>query len=375
MKKYIVLIMVTSFLGTGCKKKYEEGFNAGLADGVAQGRIDGYEDGYSNGNIEGSSTGFDTGYADGHSDGFALGRSEGDSYYLAAGYNEGSNDGYDYGLSAGTTDGFNHGYDNGYNEAYDPAYAIGHVDGDDDGYADGYTDGYNSGDSTGYNVGYNNGYNANYDDGSHDGYYSAYWSNAGYSSGYNAGDDDGYDDGYDNGYDDGYDDGWDDYEFGSSAGSKNPQVKLAAMVNQDLFNFSHMKKFNSKKMISSMSLSHSDSGTVDMEKLAALKEQHYLNQMKEQLMAKFGLNNERSAQIAKVSHQFNKLAGSRELTEKDANSFAKEVIGHNLKDIESAIKKSLKGDSTLLNDLVTDIADHNETNSENVNAMISSIFF
>lgn len=371
MKKYLVLFMATAFLGTGCKKKYEEGFNAGLADGITQGRVDGYADGYSNGNAEGNNIGFDLGYTDGHTDGFAQGRSEGDTYFATAGYNEGNTDGYNYGLALGTTDGFNYGYNNGYNDAYDPAYAIGQTNGDEDGYDDGYVDGYNSGDNTGYNDGYNSGYDNNYDDGNNDGYYAAYWSNAGYA----AGNDDGYDDGYDNGYDDGYDDGWDDYEFGSSTGSKNPQVKLAMMVNQDIFNFSKMKKFNSKNIISSLGLSHSDSGTVDMEKLAALKEQHYLNQMKVQLMAKFGLNNERSTQIAKISHQFNKLAGTRELTQKDANSFAKEVIGHNLIDIEIALKKSMKGDSDLLNQLVNDIAIHNETNSENINAMISSIFF
>ena len=47
----------------------------------------------------------------------------------------------------------------------------------------------------------------------------------------------------------------------------------------------------------------------------------------------------------------------------------------NLQTIESAVKKSIEGDSSLLNKALNDIADHNHTTPENVNNIISEIFF
>jgi hypothetical protein len=122
-------------------------------------------------------------------------------------------------------------------------------------------------------------------------------------------------------------------------------------------------------------MSHADNGTVDMGKLAALKEHHFLNQMAHNLNAKFGLSNDRAKQIAIVAHQFNKLAGSRELTEKDADIFASEVIGVNFKNVEIAVKESMRGNSSLLDKVLGEIAHKNGTSPENMNAMISSIFF
>ncbi len=54
------------------------------------------------------------------------------------------------------------------------------------------------------------------------------------------------------------------------------------------------------------------------------------------------MSNKRSQEIAKIAHQFNKNAGSRELTEKDANSFAKDIIGKSIGEIEQAVKKSMR---------------------------------
>ena len=333
MKKYIVLIIATAFLGTGCKKKYEEGFASGQADGIVEGRIDGYDEGYADGNAEGNDQGYDTGYAEGYASGHDSGYTEGEAYFSYAGYDEGHADGYQVGHTRGDIEGFNHGYDVAYDEFYDVGYAEGKPVGQVDGYADGKVDGIADGKVDGYN--------------------------------------DGYDDAYDEGWDDGYDDAY----YGYSGKSNNPQVKMIAMLNADLFNYSKLQKFDSKAVVASMGLSHANNGTVDMEKLASLKEQHYLNQMAVQLNAKFGLSVNRAKEVAIVAHQFNKLSGTRELTEKDANSFAMEVAGVNMKEVENAIKKSLKGDSALLNEVLGSISKRNGISSENVNEMISQIFF
>jgi flagellar biosynthesis/type III secretory pathway protein FliH len=349
MKKYVVILIAASFLGTGCKKKYEEGFNAGKQDGIVQGRLDGSDEGYSNGFSDGVQQSYDTAFTQGHADGLVTGYSEGSDYFLTAGFEEGHSDGQYDGQIAGDQA----GYAVGYNTAYDSFYSSSYINGEDDGYDDGYSDGRSDG------------YDDGYSDGSDDSYYDGY--------------DDGFDDGYDDGYYDGYDDGYYDSSDqgranGSAIKSNNPSVKIAAMVNSDLIDYSKLKRFNSRPYLS-IGLNHADNGTLDMEKLSALKEKHYLTQMSHQIQVRFGLSSDRSYNIAKAANQFNKLSGTRELTDKDAELFATNVIGIDIKSIENALAKSMKGDSKLLNELLKSVAVHNETSPEKVNQIITEIFF
>lgn len=371
MKKITIIALLSlAVISTGCKKKYEEGFNAGLGDGREQGRVDGYDTGFADGNAAGHTRGYNEGYASGNASGYADGYSEGQAYFENAGYDEGHADGMDHGATEGYRDGYEVGYDRGYDEQYVVGYNEGKPIGEVDGYNAGYNSGYNSGSQDGYDDGYDRGWDERYDDGYSSGYSSA--GNAGYSSG--------YDSGYSNGYSDGYSDGESDYEddyessYGSSAKSNNPAVKLAAMVNQDLVDYSKLKKFNASSQ-GSLVFSHADGGTVDMEKLASLKEQHFLNEMSSQIQARFGLSQTRAKEIAVVAHQFNKNAGMRELTQKDAEVFAKEVIGADLNSINEAVSKSLKGESSDLDKMLVNIADHNQTSPENVNRIIMELFF
>ena len=146
------------------------------------------------------------------------------------------------------------------------------------------------------------------------------------------------------------------------------------MVNGDLIDYTKLQKFDSSSA-TSIAMNFADNGTVDMEKLASLKEQHYLNQMANQLEVRFALSADRAKEIAVVAHQFNTLAGTRELTDKDANVFAVSVIGKNLIEVEGAVKESMQGNSGSLSSMIQDIATHNNTSPENVNAMITEIFF
>jgi flagellar biosynthesis/type III secretory pathway protein FliH len=394
MNKYVVVLMSLAFLGTGCKKKYEEGFAAGEIAGVKDGRVAGTNEGYADGKADGQDIAYDSGYADGNAAGYTDGYNEAEAYFSTAGYNEGFNDATPVGLADGREDGYDDGYQVGYDGAYTPAYnagvvtglATGQVDGEIDGLQDGEVDGYEDG----YNAAYEATYNANYDYGLSDGItdgsnsttaynlgYDATYSNS-YDAGYSDGDIAGTNDGATDGYADGYDVGWTDgynASYGLNQKSNNPVVKLAMMVNKDLIDYNGLKKFNSQAASASLGMSAGGDASVDMEKLAALKEQHFLNQMASQLEVKFGLSAERSSELATVVHQFNQLAGTRELTDKDANAFAKEIIGTSLKDVDAAVRASLKGNSEMLNVMIDDIATHNQTSTEKVNAMISQIFF
>lgn len=351
MKKYLVLFVAVTFLGTGCKKRYEQGVKDGEIAGMSDGQADGLTDGYTAGYNNSYTTNYNSSFQTGQSDGYAQGLDDGEAYYT-------TNDNYGDGFNDGFEDNYGIGQTAGYNDAYTPAY--------NSGYANGYANNGSYGYGDGYNDGYDDSYYIGYDDGADDGYYD----------GYNSGYDDGYDDNYGIGYTDGYYDGY-DAGIGNNVKTSSPSVKLAAMVNQDLFDYSKMQKFDSKSVLEggAIALNHADSGSVDMEKLAALKEQHYLGQMAAQVQAKFGLSSQRSKEIATVAHQFNKLAGSRELTEKDSNVFAKGVIGVNIKDVEAAVSKSLKGESSELNTLLSKIAQVNDTTPENVSNIINQIFF
>ncbi len=392
MKKYIVLLVATAFIGTGCKDKYAEGFSAGEISGTSEGQSNGYNAGYNDGYDATYQTNYNSGFSSGVDSGFAEGYADGEVYYTAndnygAGFTDGFNDNY----GIGQTDGYNDAYDIAYNNSYGSAFNNGSSDGAVDGAVDGSVDGAVAGQEDGYIDGYvdgeaieyTNGYNDGYSDGDADGY------SAGFDTGYIDGEIDGFDygydlgaadgdydgsiDGYDAGYDLGFDDGY-DAGLGFSTKSSNPSVKLAAMVNADLIDYSNLQKFDSSSA-GSMALSHADNGTVDMGKLAALKEQHYLNQMAGQLNAKFGLSADRAKEIATVAHQFNKLAGTRELTEKDADVFAVSIIGKNMKDIELAVKESMKGNSNLLDEVLNTVGSKNGISPERTMDVINAIFY
>lgn len=350
--------MSSAFLVSGCKTKYEKGFDAGYESTYQQGFNERYDAGFSAGQARGEAQGYADGYSSGQSSGYTSGYQNAftdfasadyvSGYYAgdAQGYNQGYNAYYGIGASQGTTDGTNDGYNAGYNVGYNNGYNTGNYYGHADG----------------YNYGYNNGFNIGANDG-------AYY---GQQDGYN----DGYADGYNYSYGQGYNDGY-NYGLGYSNTSKNPLVALANQVNRDLINYAALPTMNTRDALESgrYVFSHSDSSSVDMEKLAALKEKFYLNAMSSQIQTRFSLSKESSDRIATIAHQFNKLGSSRTLTEKDASNFSRELIGFDMKEIETAVKKSAQGESSDLNNLLKAASDKVGTSPENFNKMISEIFY
>lgn len=372
MKKLfpLFLLATVSISSPGCKKKYQEGYDAGFSQGHTQGYDETYDGGYSDGKEDGIATGYENGYATGYTDGYSEGWQESRDLYASDEYELGFIDGNRIGfqdgfaignadgLIAGTADGATDGYNNGYNTGYNSGYS----DGEDDGFSMGYNNGYAIGNADGSVDGYNDGYDDGYDE---------RW-----SINYNNGYDDGWSDGDDDGYGDGYDDGWDDaYSYYSSTSSKNPMVRLASALNSDLVDYSKLNKFDSKSSIESGLVFSREGSSVDMEKLAALKQQHYLNEISKQIQARFGLAKESANRIATIAHQYNTLGGSRELTNDDASNFSKELIGFDMNQIQNAFKKSMKGDSKDLDKLLNSASTKIGTSSENFNHMINTIFF
>lgn len=390
MNKYLVVLMATAFLGTSCKSKYQQGFDAGYGQGYSQGKDETYQTGYNDGLSAGQTDGYNTGFSDGNTQGYNEGYGQARTDFASEDYNNGFADGetqgytngytvgYNGGFLDGKEDGLTDGFDDGYTNGYNQGFNQGDADGYEDGYTFGYADGFYDGETQGYTLGYNDGYadgdSDGYAQGYNDGYYDA--GDTGYNDGFDSGWSDGYDIAYEDGYDQGFNDGY-DYGLGLSAPTTNPSVKLANQVNKDLINYAALPKFNSKSVLESGTIvfSHDNGGSVDMEKLAALKEQFYLNAMGSQISQNFGLSAESAKRIATVAHQYNKIGSSRSLTDKDASAFSKELIGFDMAEIESAVKKSAQGQSSDLKNLLDEASKKIGTTPENFNKMISEIFY
>ncbi|MEK6626516.1 MAG: hypothetical protein AABY86_16230, partial [Bdellovibrionota bacterium] len=93
-----------------------------------------------------------------------------------------------------------------------------------------------------------------------------------------------------------------------------------------------------------------------------------------QIVEKFGLSAGRAERVAMVADQWAKLKG-RELTEKDANAFSRDLIGVNISDVQAAVKKSMQGSSQDLNLLMEKAAKANETTPEQISKIMGKIFF
>jgi len=109
----------------------------------------------------------------------------------------------------------------------------------------------------------------------------------------------------------------------------------------------------------------------DLEKLGALKAAYKTAKLGESLASNFGLSEERAQKVAKLVVEWDRTAKSRSLTDADANSFSKELLGVNINDATAAYKKLTEGDSSDYNSLIDVAAETNGTSPEHMNAIIN----
>ena len=296
-QKGLLVLATVSMLGlsVACSDRYAEG----LADGKAQGYATGYDEGY------------DDGYLDGDEAGYERAR----AYFASAGYNQGYADGQAAGAATAYTSGYNAGKNDGLAIGYTNGYNVGYNDGYDDGLGDGYDMGYDDGLADGYDMGY--------DDGLADGYDMGY--------------DDGFADGYDVGYDDGFFDGG--LSVGKSKALKG-YANLLSMAHNDMFDYSKIAapKQTARGIVANGKLLFEETSLTNKDTLkrAAVVEQYLVVEMAKQVKGKFGLSAERSLKVAKAANHFRKFSSKRALTNEDTNAYVTEMIGVDLKTIESA---------------------------------------
>jgi hypothetical protein len=114
-------------------------------------------------------------------------------------------------------------------------------------------------------------------------------------------------------------------------------------------------------------------GAKDLEKIKAVKEAFANEKMAETLTSEYGLSVERSVKVAKLVNNWSKLSKKRSLTEADANSFSKEMLGVDIKDAERAYKAKAEGNDTQVQDLIEDAAKANQTSPEHINALMEQL--
>ncbi|MBF0361344.1 MAG: hypothetical protein HQK49_10045 [Oligoflexia bacterium] len=113
--------------------------------------------------------------------------------------------------------------------------------------------------------------------------------------------------------------------------------------------------------------------TKDLEKIGALKDEMKIANVREGLAADFGLSEERSAQIAKLVLQWNKLEKRRAMTDEDVRAFSKELLGVDLNTALNAYKKSLQGDKHELDLFIKKASEANFITPEKMQLILNQI--
>ena len=111
----------------------------------------------------------------------------------------------------------------------------------------------------------------------------------------------------------------------------------------------------------------------DLEKYAALAQEKVIKSRAENVAAKFGLSVERSKDVVRLAMAW-KQSGGKELSDKQQDSFAKELLGFSITDAKAAAQQKEAGNSNALDSLVEKAALTNDTSPENVRQIIDQYF-
>lgn len=120
-------------------------------------------------------------------------------------------------------------------------------------------------------------------------------------------------------------------------------------------------------------LEETHSNEKDLEKIGAFQEEFEREQIGELLVAEFGLSEERGTAISKLVQSWEKLANKRQMTAKDANLFASQIIGTDINTATDAYKKHIEGNSQSYESLLDKAASENNTSPEHMAELIEEL--
>lgn len=104
----------------------------------------------------------------------------------------------------------------------------------------------------------------------------------------------------------------------------------------------------------------------DLAKVVAVKEAFTLSKQSEAIAAEFGLSEEKATKVAKLASNWKKLSKDRSMTSKDADLFTKELLGVDVKTVETAYASMAEGDSSKMKSVLGQAAKKMESTPEHM---------
>ena len=111
----------------------------------------------------------------------------------------------------------------------------------------------------------------------------------------------------------------------------------------------------------------------DLEKIAAEMEGAEVSEIAENLVAKFGLSEVRATEVAKLQNAYSKISSKRSLTQKDQDTFTKELLGSDYASAQAALESHLNGDSDKMEELLEKAAEINGTTPEHMTEILGDV--
>ena len=111
----------------------------------------------------------------------------------------------------------------------------------------------------------------------------------------------------------------------------------------------------------------------DLEKIAAEMEGQEVSEVAENLVAKFGLSEERAQTVAKLQNAYTKISLKRSLTQKDQDTLTKQLVGTDYASAQSALEDHLSGDSAKMDELLEKAAEINGTTPEHMTEILGDV--
>jgi len=115
------------------------------------------------------------------------------------------------------------------------------------------------------------------------------------------------------------------------------------------------------------------SSSKDLEAMGALVESKSSQALAHELVSNYGFSEERGKKIAQTFSTFKRIQKSRNLTDKDLNSFSELLLGSNYNTAKEAITSLAQGETEGFESLVEKASAHNSVSPEEMKAVINSM--
>lgn len=113
--------------------------------------------------------------------------------------------------------------------------------------------------------------------------------------------------------------------------------------------------------------------TKDMETLAANIESLSAENLADVFTTSFGMSEDRSLEVAKLTKAYEKISSKRSLTDSEKNHFSKEIFGASYKEALNAVKEKVGGNASSYQDLMEKAAEKNGVSPEAISSVVEGL--